>query len=478
MNKKLVRNSDTTISTQLFEILKQDILENRWKENDKFFSVRQISIKYSLNPNTVLKVVKALEEEGYLYSVKGKGCFIKKGYNLDISQRMTPILNTFRFGQISKDMEINFSNGGPPKEYFPVQEYKEILSEILLDKDGSRHLMAYQNIQGLESLRETLVEFIKRYGIRREKEDIIICSGTQIALQLISTAFGLVPKKTVLLSDPTYQNAVNILKNYCNVENIDMKNDGWDMNEFENLLKNKKIDFVYIMTNFQNPTGVSWSFEKKKKMIELSIKYDFYIIEDECFSDFYYKSQDCPRSIKALDKDERVFYIKTFSKIVMPALALTMLIPPKKYTESFSLNKYFIDTTTSGINQKFLELYIKRGLLDKHLEKLRINLKEKMEYMIEKLQKIKHLEIMHVPQGGFFIWIKLANYINSEKFYYKCRLRGLSILPGFVFYSNSEEVSSKIRISTVSSTIEEVERGLDIIQDVLNNCDFSEINLK
>ena len=138
MDKKLVRNSDTTISTQLFEILKQDILENRWKENDKFFSVRQISIKYSLNPNTVLKVVKALEEEGYLYSVKGKGCFIKKGYNLDISQRMTPILNTFRFGQISKDMEINFSNGGPPKEYFPVQEYKEILSEILLDKNERR----------------------------------------------------------------------------------------------------------------------------------------------------------------------------------------------------------------------------------------------------------------------------------------------------------------------------------------------------
>ena len=478
MQKKLIRNSDVTISTQLYEMLRQSILENKWKENDRFYSIRQISIKYEVNLNTVLKVIQMLEEEGYLYSIKGKGCFVKKGYNLDIGKRMTPILNTFRFGQNSKDMEINFSNGGPPKEYFQIDEYKEIIKEILSDETESRYLMAYQNIQGLESLRETLVEFIKRYGIRREKEDIIICSGTQIALQLISTAFGLVPKKTVLLSDPTYQNAVNILKNYCNVENIDMKNDGWDMNEFENLLKNKKIDFVYIMTNFQNPTGVSWSFEKKKKMIELSIKYDFYIIEDECFSDFYYKSQDCPRSIKALDKDERVFYIKTFSKIVMPALALTMLIPPKKYTESFSLNKYFIDTTTSGINQKFLELYIKRGLLDKHLEKLRTNFKEKMEYMIEKLKKIKHLEIMHVPQGGFFIWIKLANYINSEKFYYKCRLRGLSILPGFVFYSNSEEVSSKIRISTVSSTIEEVERGLDIIQDVLNNCDFSEINLK
>ena len=190
--------------------------------------------------------------------------FCKKGYNLDIGKRMTPILNTFRFGQNSKDTEIDFSNGGPPKEYFPIQEYKEIINDILSDEIKSKYLMAYQNIQGLESLRETLVDFIRKYGIRREKDDIIICSGTQIALELISTAFGISPKKTVLLSDPTYQNAVNILKSYCNIENIDMKDDGWDMKEFEDLLKRQKIDFVYIMTNFQNPTGISWSFEKKK----------------------------------------------------------------------------------------------------------------------------------------------------------------------------------------------------------------------
>ena len=180
-------------------------------------------LRDDLNLNTVLKVIQMLEEEGYLYSVKGKGCFVKKGYNLDIGKRMTPILNTFRFGQNSKDTEIDFSNGGPPKEYFPIQEYKEIINEILSDEIKSKYLMAYQNIQGLESLRETLVDFIRKYGIRREKDDIIICSGTQIALELISTAFGISPKKTVLLSDPTYQNAVNILKSYCNIENIDMK---------------------------------------------------------------------------------------------------------------------------------------------------------------------------------------------------------------------------------------------------------------
>ena len=136
------------------------------------------------------------------------------------------------------------------------------------------------------------------------------------------------------------------------------------------------------------------------------------------------------------------------------------------------MNKYFIDTTTSGINQKFLEIFIKRGLLEKHLEKLRLNLKLKMEYMITELQKIKHLEIMHIPKGGFFVWVNLANYINSEKVYYKCRLRGLSVLPGFIFCSATEETTSKIRISIVSSTKEEMKKGLEIIQDVLNNCDF------
>ena len=79
MQKKLIRNSDVTISTQLYEMLRQSILENKWKENDRFYSIRQISIKYEVNLNTVLKVIQMLEEEGYLYSIKGKGCFVKKG---------------------------------------------------------------------------------------------------------------------------------------------------------------------------------------------------------------------------------------------------------------------------------------------------------------------------------------------------------------------------------------------------------------
>ena len=238
MKTKIIRDPGHKISMQLYEILKEDILQNHWKENSKFYSIRQVSIKFEVNLNTVLKVFQTLEEEGYLYSIKGKGCFIK--------------------------------NGAPPKEYFPIEAYKTILAEILTDVEGSKNLLGYQNIQGLESLRQELARFVKQYGIFVSKDNIIICSGTQNALQLISTSLGTLPRKTVLLSNPTYQNAVHILESSCNIENIDLQSDGWDMRSLEEILQSKKIHLVYVMTNFQNPTGISWSIAKKKKLLEFA----------------------------------------------------------------------------------------------------------------------------------------------------------------------------------------------------------------
>lgn len=468
MKSKINRASQISISTQLFEILKTDILQNEWQENTRFYSIRQVSIKYNVNPNTVLKVFQTLEEQGYIYSIRGKGSFIKKGYNLSISQRMAPILNTFKFGQNMKKGEINLSNGAPPSRYFPIDEYKKIIEKILKDIDFSKKLMGYQDIQGLESLRKVIPDYLKKFKINVSKEDIIIGSGTQSILSLICSTFNQIPKKTILVSNPTYQNAVHIFKNYYNIENINLEVDGWNMREFESILKKKRIDFIYIMTNFQNPTGISWAKWKKNKLLQLSKKYDFYILEDECFCDFYY-DKNIPTSLKSIDKYERVFYIKTFSKSVMPGISLGLFIPPKSFLDRFSLNKYFVDTTTSGLNQKFLEIYIKEGFLENHLCMLRDIYSKKMKYVIDKINKMSHLKVVYIPKGGFFLWLELANYIDGEKFYYKCRLRGLSILPGFLFDS-SGETSYNIRLSILSAEIEEIDIGLNIIENILKHC--------
>lgn len=95
-----------------------------------------------------------------------------------------------------------------------------------------------------------------------------------------------------------------------------------------------------------------------------------------------------------------------------------------------------------------------------------------MDFTIKNLQKLSHLKILHIPKGGFFIWLELANYIDEKKFYYKCHLNGLSILPGFIFYPKTkQQFSSKIRISVVNSSFSEIEKGIDIIKNILNNCE-------
>lgn len=228
---------------------------------------------------------------------------------------------------------------------------------------------------------------------------------------------------------------------------------------------------VYVVSNFQNPTGIVWSDEKKKKLIQLAEEYDFYIIEDDCFSEFYY-DENKVYSIKSMDKtgEERVIYIRTYSKMFMPGIALAFMIPPRKFMEKFVLIKYGLDPNTPGLNQKILEYFIAEGHLDRHLEESKKILAVKFQKMLSLLLKIPHIKIINVPRGGFFVWIELADYIDGEKFYYKCKLRGLSILPGSIFYYNKRN-SCKIRISFLSTTMEEIETGMRIMENVLINCE-------
>ncbi|MDR3258059.1 MAG: PLP-dependent aminotransferase family protein [Fusobacteriaceae bacterium] len=470
MDKERATNSGNILYIRLYEVLKSEIILKKLKPYSKFYSVRQIAIKYDVNKNTVLKVFKMLEENGYIYSINGKGSYVKDHADFSISEKVIPIMENFRYGQQNEISEINFFNGTPSKDMFPVDIYLNLAERAIREIGGG--LFTYQNVQGLKSFRAVLADYIEKYDIFVDSEDIIITSGTQQSLSVIFKAFGCHPEKTIVISDPTYPNAINFFEDMYNIRTMELENDGWNMESFEELIKKEKIDLVYIIPNFQNPTGIIWSTEKKKKLLKLSKEYDFYIIEDDCFSEFYYGLDDGDEicSIKSMDKigDERVIYVKTYSKIVMPGIALAFTIPPKKFMEKFVLTKYGLDPNTSGLNQKILEYFILDGYLDKHLEKSKEILSVKFEKMLSLLLKIPHIKISNIPRGGFFIWIELVDCIDGEIFYYNCKLKGLSVLPGSIFHYNKRN-SCKIRLSFLSATLEEIEIGVKIMEDILKN---------
>ena len=157
----------------------------------------------------------------------------------------------------------------------------------------------------------------------------------------------------------------------------------------------------------------------------------------------------------------------------MPGIGIALMVAPRTFMEKAVLVKYSLDTTTSGLNQKILEHFIKDGYLEKHISDIKKIFKEKYEYMLKLLKEVPYLKIMNVPTGGFFIWVLLAEHIDGEKFYKKCRERGVGVLPGSVFY-NDKRAGSKIRLTFVSGELDEIKKGVEVIKDILIHCKHPE----
>lgn len=466
---ELYKGSKEKIYIQLYNLLKFDIINNLIKDGSKLPSVRQISIKYSVNTSTVLKAYNLLERENFIVKIIGKGSFVSNKNAILINEKEKPFFDDFCHRQLQVSKEINFSKGTLLSNYFPIDLYKSFANKIFMENSPS--IFEYQCVQGIESLRDTLANKLEYEDIFINSKDIIVTSGTQQSLNIIINFFRQQGKPNVAVAYATYPNALNLIKNFCNVFPISQKSDGWDLKEFESLLQSKNITFIYEVFNFQNPTGITWSPKKKRQLIELSQKYNFSIIEDNSFSDFY-SSKNLQLPLKAYapnNEHDNVFYIKTFSKLIMPGIETAFLLPPKRFIEQLILIKHSLGTPTNGFNQKILEYFISSKKFDRHFSLVRNHVKEKLAYALKILQEITHVKILYTPKGGFFIWIELSPDINMPLFHTNCEKNNISILNSSVFFSHDSH-KNLFRISISSLTLDEISIGLmSLKKSILNS---------
>ena len=237
------------------------------------------------------------------------------------------------------------------------------------------------------------------------------------------------------------------------------------MKELEEILVHTRVDFVYTMINFQSPTGLKWSHEKKLKLLELSKKYGFIIIEDDCLSELYfYGTPAVP--LKALDTEGRVIYIQSFSKIFIPGLRIAYMVIPRDLSPRMIVAKYSSDISTSGLTQRALTHLLKEGFLEEHLKKIRKIFRDRFELTVKLIQEIPELEIHYLPEGGLYLWIILPDFISSDALYLKLKKHGVSILPGDVFYPEDPN-DRRIRISFAAVNQEEIRRGIKILSNTI-----------
>lgn len=435
-------------------------LKNKIETREIFYklpSIRKVANFLNISSNTVAKSYLELEKINYVKTVKGSGVFINKNIFCNKNTINLNLENDDSFN-LTNTPKIDFINSTPNYSYLPVDDIKYAINHIL-DRDQEFALIN-EGPLGSQELRDAIQTTLIDFNINSKVENIHILSGAQQGIDLISKTLGF-SKNHIAVENPTYLGALKSFKNQdFIVHPIEMEKDGLNIIELEDLLLKTPIKFIYLMANFQTPTGINLSYEKRVQLLKLSKKFDFYIIEDDSASDLYY-SKNPPSPLKSLDNDDRVIYIKSFSKIFMPGFRLGFIIVPQALLTPFLNNKILSDSSTSTLYQKSFAFLLKERLIEKHMFHCRKNFKTIQDSIIKELNKISDISFI-IPSGGCSIWIKLPSNISSTSIYNKLLNNGVGIVPG-INYGFDNFI--KLNFSRINK--KDITRGISLLKEAI-----------
>lgn len=462
MNKIVIdKDKDIPLYMQIYSQIKKYI-ENGSISGYKLPTIRSLAKELGVNNITVINAYKLLEQNGYVYTKVGSGTYVSDDIKRD--NTIEDDIKALEQGQVMlRSGMINFASSSPNPELFPVDDFGKLIN-MVLKRDGG-YAFGYQDTKGYKPLRESVQQFVMKDEIYADSENIQIISGGQQGIDVVSKAlinFG----DNIFVECPTYSWALASFKSRgAEIIDIPLFSDGIDLEQLVDKLKKFKPKFIYTMPNFHNPTGITYSDEKKEKLVEIADKYDTFIVEDDFASELNFGSKKI-LPLKAFDKYDRVIYIKSFSKIYMPGLRLGFLIAPLKLVNSFLEAKYVSDLLTSGLMQRAFDLYLREGIWLKHIRYIKDIMMKRFVEMDKHLKSLEEFIEFNSPEGGLNFWIKLKDKISAKNLYSRCIERNLSLVPGNMFFPNKKN-DSHIRLSFASCKLSNISKGIVILKDVL-----------
>ena len=446
---KLELNKESSKYLQIYNYIKKLIIDNKIKEHEKLPPIRKLANYMNVNTATIVKVYELLENEGYVYKIVGSGTFVS---NMKLKKEKN----------ITHEGLIHFDSGNPSADMFPIDDYKKAIN-MALENDGST-IFDYDEGKGSKDLREKIVQYLKERKINTNSENIQIISGAQQGIDIVCK--GLINySDVVFVEEPTYNGALEVFKSRgAKVISIPMLDDGIDIGILKLKLEKIKPKLIYVMPNFQNPTGISYSTYKKKKLIELSEEYDFYILEDDFISDFPFDSED-NLPLKSYDNNDRVIYIKSFSKILMPGLRIGMVEIPMELQSQILWAKYSSDISTPGLIQKSMFYYMNCFNWKQYLNNINNIYYEKYS-LAKKLidEKLSNKIKVRKACGGIKFFFELPRGYLSYNFYKFLLEKGVIITPGTYFFDNIID-NRYFRINIANASLKDIKEGIDIISD-------------
>jgi len=361
---------------------------------------------------------------------------------------------------------ISFAAGSPAPEMFPAKELAEVSQEILLTNGAVA--LQYGITEGYAPLKEIVRERMAQKNIGGQNDELIIVSGAQQGIDLTAKVL-LNEGDGVICENPSFIGGLNAFRAYnARLYGVNVENDGLNLDELEHTLKeNGNIKLIYTIATFQNPSGITMSLDKRRKLLELAEKYDVYILEDNPYGDLRFKGEDIP-TIKSMDTNNRVIYVGSFSKILSPGLRLGWVVAPEEIIQKIVVVKQVNDVHTNVFSQMLATEYMKKYSIDEHIEKIRALYGRRCSFMLECMDQYFPEYCTYTrPEGGLFIWCTLPEEIDTVELSKKAVERKVAFVPGSTCMVDQNKICSSFRLNYSTMTEDKIEQGIKILGEVL-----------
>ena len=352
---------------------------------------------------------------------------------------------------------ISFAGGLPAPELFPVKEIAQVSHDLVL-KEGQK-LLQYATTEGRPSLREKIAKrMTEKYKTPVVADDILITTGSQQCLDFAGKLF-LDPGDVVLCESPSYLGALNAFNAYQPVfKEVPTDGEGIIPEELDKILASTpKCKFIYVIPDFQNPTGICWSLERRKKFIEVINKYDLPVFEDNPYGELRYRGESFP-TLKSMDTKGLVSFLGTFSKIFCPGLRLGWIAGPHAIVEKFNFDQ--------GVADAYMDTYD----LDAHVKEI-VELYGHRRDLILKTMEEEFPEGVEFtrPDGGLFLWVTVPEGVSARKVFDKCIEQKVAAVIGDAFYPN-DKTDRSMRVNYSCMPDDKIVEGVKRMAKAIKEC--------
>jgi len=455
----------------IYNYISEMIKNGMMPSNSKLPSTREIASIIGVSRNTIIRVYELLEDEGLVYTKKGKGTYVcdidinqNNNWNIDWNEKINSYgkiaeqLDIMKHEAIYKKGMISFKSIAPDESFFDVEEIKRaFLNRVSLEGEK---ILNYGYAKGYKPLIEFLMDYMDKKGVNTKGKDILITNGFTEGFDIVLSC--LTEKgDTIICENPTHNTAIKLMKLHgLNIVGIPIDEKGLNLKVLREGISKNKVKMGYFIPSYHNPTGIVMSFKKRTELYNIMKENNIPIIEDGFNEELQHSGTHIAPISAICGEGNSTIYIGSLSKILFPGMRIGWIMADKNLISNLESIKRSRNIHTSFLDQGILYEYMKSGAFEKYVKKVRNIYKEKYELTIKLCKENIPCEYI-LGDGGLYIFVKLKN-INSRKLLNKCLDKGVIFTPGDIFFTD-DSGEDTLRIGFSRTSTNDIKKGIKII---------------